>query len=49
MFIRLVKIAIPFDIFQQHLQVTFFQHEVIEMEIDKMFVQIRVQNLCMVG
>jgi hypothetical protein len=32
--IRLVKIVIPPDTFQQHLPKTFFQHEVGEMEID---------------
>jgi hypothetical protein len=46
--IQLVKIAIPFDIFQQHLQETFFQPEVGEMEIDEMLVRIKVQNLCIV-
>jgi len=34
--VRLVKIVVPLDTFQQHLSDTFFQLEVGEMEIDKM-------------
>jgi len=34
--VRTIKIIIPLDTFQQHLLETFFQHEVGEMEIDKM-------------
>jgi len=45
-FVRLVKIIIPFDTFQQHLPKSFFQLEVGEMEIDETLVQIKVQNLC---
>jgi hypothetical protein len=48
-YVRPIKITIPLDIFQQHLLETFFQHEVGEIEIDKMFARIRVQNLCIVG
>jgi hypothetical protein len=44
-----IKIAIPFDILQQHLPEMFFQLKVGEMEIDKMPTQIKVQNLCIVG
>jgi hypothetical protein len=47
--IQLIKITIPPDIFQQHLAKTFFQPEVGEMEIDKMLVRIRVQNLRIMG
>ncbi len=47
--VRFVKIVIPPNTFQQHLPETFFQHEVREMEIDKMPAQIRVPNLCIVG
>jgi len=47
--VRLVKIVVPLDTFQQHLPDTFFQLEVGEMEIDKMLAWIKVQNLCIVG
>jgi hypothetical protein len=45
MLVRPVKITIPLDTFQQHLPETFFQPKIGEMDIDKMLVQIRVQNL----
>jgi len=44
--LRLVKITIPPNTFEQHLLYMFFQHEVRELEIDEMPTQIRVQNLC---
>jgi hypothetical protein len=47
--IRPIKIAIPPDIFQQHLPKMFFQPEVGKMEIDEMLGRIKVQNLCIVG
>jgi hypothetical protein len=47
--VRRVKIVIPLDTFQQHLLKTFFQAEVGEMEINEMLVQVKVQNLCIVG
>ncbi len=47
--VRPIKIAIPLDIFQQHVPETFFQPEVGEMEIDETFARIRIQNLCIVG
>jgi len=48
-FVQHVKIVISSNAFQQHLPKTFFQHEVGEMQIDKMPARIRVQNLCIVG
>jgi hypothetical protein len=48
-YVQHVKIVIPPNTFQQHLPKTFFQLEVGKMEIDKTFVRIRVQNLCIVG
>jgi hypothetical protein len=47
--VRLVKITIPPDSFQQHLLETFFQLEVREMEIDETHARIRVQNLRIMG
>jgi hypothetical protein len=44
-FVLHVKIDIMFDTFSQHLSKTFFQPKVGEMEIDKMLVRIKVQNL----
>jgi hypothetical protein len=44
-FVLHVKIDITFDTFSQHLPKTFFQPKVGEMEIDKMLVRIKVQNL----
>jgi hypothetical protein len=43
--IQPVKIVIPLHTFQQHLPKTFSQHEMGEMEINKTFAQIKVQNL----
>ncbi len=45
-FVQSIKITIPPNTFQQHLPKMFFQHEVGEMEIDEMPIQIRVQILC---
>jgi hypothetical protein len=42
---RFINIVITLDIFQQYLQETFFQLGVGAMEIDEMYVRIRVQNL----
>jgi hypothetical protein len=43
--VQLVKIAIPPNIFQQHLSKTFFQPKVGEVEIDETPAQIKVQKL----
>jgi hypothetical protein len=48
-FVLLVKIVILLDTFKQHLLEIFFQHEVKEMEIHEILVQIKVQNLRIVG
>jgi hypothetical protein len=42
--VRLVKIVIPPNTFQQHLIEMFFQPEVGEMEIDETPTRIRVQK-----
>ncbi len=45
-FVQSINITIPPNTFQQYLPNMFFQHEVGEMEIDEMLIQIRVQILC---
>ncbi len=49
MHVQPIKIAISPNTFQQHLLETFFQLEVGKMEIDETPIQIKVQNLCIVG
>ncbi len=48
-FVLPIQIVIPPNTFKQHLPKTFFQPKVRKMEIDEMLVQIKVQNLCIVG
>ncbi len=47
--VQRVKIIIPLNTFQQHLQKMFFQLEVNEMEIDETYAQIKVQSLRITG